>query len=44
MTAEQVKAKGIEDFQLHYALQTIGRVKPGQALAARPATAPATKR
>lgn len=45
MTAEQVKAKGIEDFQLHYALQTIGRVKPGQALAsARPATAPANKR
>ncbi|HET6538421.1 MAG TPA: S41 family peptidase [Sphingopyxis sp.] len=27
-TAEQLKAKGIKDFQLHYALQTIGRIKP----------------
>ncbi|HZH05917.1 MAG TPA: S41 family peptidase, partial [Lautropia sp.] len=26
MTAEQLKKQGIEDFQLHYALQTIGRL------------------
>ena len=26
MSAEALKAKGIEDFQLHYALQTIGRL------------------
>ncbi len=27
-TAEDLKEKGIEDFQLHYALQTIGRLGP----------------
>jgi len=27
-TPEQLKAKGIEDYQLHYALQTIGRINP----------------
>lgn len=27
MTAEQLKEKGIEDFQLHYALETIARLK-----------------
>lgn len=27
-TAEELKAKGIEDYQLHYALQTIGRISP----------------
>jgi carboxyl-terminal processing protease len=27
-TAEELKAKGIKDFQLHYALQTIGRINP----------------
>lgn len=27
-TAEQLKEKGVEDFQLHYALQTIGRLGP----------------
>ncbi|MEH6757021.1 MAG: S41 family peptidase [Parasphingorhabdus sp.] len=27
-TAEELKEKGIEDFQLHYALQTIGRLGP----------------
>ena len=27
-TAEQLKQKGIEDFQLHYALETIGRLGP----------------
>ena len=35
MTAEQLKAKGIEDFQLHYALQTISRL--GRNAAATPA-------
>jgi carboxyl-terminal processing protease len=34
MTPEQLKAKGIDDFQLWYALQTIGRTTPA-ALAAR---------
>ncbi len=29
-TPEQLKAKGITDFQLYYALQTIGRVSPPQ--------------
>jgi carboxyl-terminal processing protease len=29
-TAEQLKAKGITDFQLHYALQTVGRIQPQQ--------------
>ncbi|WP_256203426.1 S41 family peptidase [Sphingopyxis sp. YR583] len=28
-TAAELKEKGIEDFQLHYALQTIGRINPG---------------
>jgi carboxyl-terminal processing protease len=26
MTAEQLKAKGIEDFQLHYAMETLQRL------------------
>ena len=32
ITAEQLKAKGIDDFQLYYALQTIGRLggQPGK--------------
>jgi carboxyl-terminal processing protease len=30
-TAEQLKAKGIKDFQMHYALQTIMRLARGQA-------------
>jgi carboxyl-terminal processing protease len=34
MTPEELKAKGIDDFQLWYALQTIGRTTPA-ALAAR---------
>ena len=34
MTPEQLKAKSIDDFQLWYALQTIGRTTPA-ALAAR---------
>jgi carboxyl-terminal processing protease len=28
MTAEQLKAKGIEDFQLHYAMETLNRLGP----------------
>lgn len=35
MTAEETKAKGIEDFQLHYALETIGRLRSGAQVAAR---------
>jgi carboxyl-terminal processing protease len=27
-TPEELKKKGVEDFQLHYALQTIGRLGP----------------
>jgi len=34
MTPEELKTKGIDDFQLYYALQTLGRTAP-QALAAR---------
>jgi carboxyl-terminal processing protease len=34
MTAEQLKKQGIEDFQLHYALQTIGRLGKVQQAAA----------
>ena len=38
-TAEQLKAKGIEDFQLHYALQTIARLgKVRQAAVGTPRT------
>lgn len=38
-TADELKKQGIEDFQLHYALQTIGRVEPPPArrMAAGPA-------
>jgi carboxyl-terminal processing protease len=34
MTPEQLKAKGIDDFQLYYALETLRRTSP-TALAAR---------
>jgi carboxyl-terminal processing protease len=34
MTAEQLKAKGISDFQLHYALETIGRLARTQTATA----------
>lgn len=34
MTAEELKAKGIEDFQLHYAIETLRRAAP-PALAAK---------
>ncbi len=30
MTAEQVKAKGIDDYQLHYALQSVARLAKGR--------------
>jgi carboxyl-terminal processing protease len=33
MTPEQLKAKGIDDFQLWYALQTIGRTTPAALMA-----------
>jgi carboxyl-terminal processing protease len=39
MTAEQLKTKGIEDFQLHYALQTLSRLGPKVVTAAKPAAA-----
>jgi carboxyl-terminal processing protease len=35
MTAEQLKAKGIADFQLHYAIETLRRADAPTALAAR---------
>lgn len=39
MTAEQLKAKGIEDFQLHYALETLNRLgSKTMKLAEKPAT------
>ena len=33
-TADELKKKGIEDYQLHYALQTISRLGKGQQAAA----------
>ncbi|MEX0342664.1 MAG: peptidase S41, partial [Erythrobacter sp.] len=33
-TAEELEAKGIEDFQLHYALETLRRTSP-KSIAAR---------
>ncbi len=35
MSAEELKAKGIEDFQLHYAVETLRRTAGGAALASR---------
>ena len=35
MTAEELKAKGIDDFQMYYALKTIRNTAPGALLAAR---------
>ena len=35
-TADELKKKGVTDFQLHYALQTIGRLGPVQAAEAAP--------
>jgi carboxyl-terminal processing protease len=45
-TAEELKTKGIEDFQLHYALETIGRINPAaprMAQGAKPAAKPARR-
>jgi len=36
LTAEELKAQGIEDFQLHYAVQTLRRTSTGAAVARRP--------
>jgi carboxyl-terminal processing protease len=41
-TADELKKKGISDFQLHYALQTIGRLGKTQTAAAAPAGAKRT--
>jgi len=35
MTAEELKAKNIKDFQLYYAVQTLGRTAPRSALVAK---------
>jgi carboxyl-terminal processing protease len=35
-TAEELEQRGIEDYQLHYALQTIARLGPVRTAAARP--------
>lgn len=35
MTPEELKAKGIDDFQLYYAVQTLGRTSPGALAALR---------
>ena len=42
-TAAELKAKGIEDFQLHYALQTIGRISPTASRMAAQVTKPGAK-
>ena len=45
-TAEELKAKGIDDYQLYYALQTIGRIGPStsrMAQATKPAAKPTTR-
>lgn len=39
-TAESLKKRGIDDFQLYYALQTMGRVGPTTRMAAAPAAKP----
>ncbi|MFM6852560.1 MAG: S41 family peptidase [Sphingopyxis sp.] len=43
-SAEQVRAQGIEDFQMHYALQTIGRLPVGGRVATAQAARPAAGR
>jgi carboxyl-terminal processing protease len=42
-TAEELKRKGIEDYQLHYALQTIARLGRGAATASAPARRTGTR-
>jgi carboxyl-terminal processing protease len=39
-TAEELKEKGVEDFQLHYAMQTLGRLGAPTQVAASSAKAP----
>jgi carboxyl-terminal processing protease len=36
MTAEELKAKGIKDFQLYYAISTLRRTSPASAIVRRP--------
>ena len=43
-TAEQLKKRGVEDFQLDYALKTIGRLGPATRVAAAPARKAAGRR
>ncbi|NIJ38107.1 carboxyl-terminal processing protease [Sphingopyxis panaciterrae] len=45
-TPEQLKAKGIDDYQLYYALQTIGRINPAPRMAqgTKPPAAKPTQR
>ncbi len=40
-SAEELKKEGIKDFQLHYALQTIGRISPTAAMMAQGNKTPA---
>jgi carboxyl-terminal processing protease len=35
LTAEELKVKGIDDFQLYYALQTLHHTLPNRAMAAK---------
>ncbi|WP_052072258.1 S41 family peptidase [Sphingopyxis sp. MWB1] len=43
-TAEELKAKGIDDYQLYYALEAIGRIKPTVQMAEKRAAAKAARR
>ncbi|MBA4748802.1 MAG: S41 family peptidase [Sphingopyxis sp.] len=43
-TPEELKAKGIDDFQLHYALELIGRIGPAQARLAEAKAAAGARR
>lgn len=44
MTPDELKKKGIEDFQLHYAVQTIGRIAAGVPVQATATGKPAGKK
>lgn len=44
MTPDELKKKGIEDFQLHYAVQTIGRIAAGVPVQATAMGKPAGKK
>ena len=43
VSAEDLKKQGVDDYQLYYALQTIGRLAPQTQMAGKPAKALATK-